>query len=261
MWMFTKLGCFSVVAQSEDILLLQSPNRKHLEEFQHYLPAMSEIESLDETTHQATISRDAFAIALLQMVVDPADTPFCEPGDSSLAAEFYQQLQTGTAETTKPEPIEDIPPVLEFDPLAGVGSHPYDFERAYGGVLINSQREILLCKPVAEAEGFVWTFPKGRMQPGDTPEIAALREVHAATGYRTEIIRKLPGIFEGGTNDSEYFLMRPLGNPAEIVSQTTEEIVWLAFPQAVEYIQQTRNQVGRNRDLDILEMAQQMLDS
>ena len=39
-------------------------------------------------------------------------------------------------------------------------------------------------------QGYVWTFPKGRPDAGETPERAALREVKEETGYSTKVIRK-----------------------------------------------------------------------
>ena len=59
-------------------------------------------------------------------------------------------------------------------------------EKAYGGVVINDQGEILLREPRNHFDGYVWTFPKGRpekeQRPGETPEETAFREVLEETG-------------------------------------------------------------------------------
>lgn len=48
-------------------------------------------------------------------------------------------------------------------------------------------------KPVRGAAqgGPIWTFPKGHVEPGETPREAALREVAEETGYECEVRRPL----------------------------------------------------------------------
>ena len=36
-----------------------------------------------------------------------------------------------------------------------------------------------------------WTFPKGKLEPGESPEDAALREVEEESGWRCEVRHKL----------------------------------------------------------------------
>jgi 8-oxo-dGTP diphosphatase len=54
-----------------------------------------------------------------------------------------------------------------------------------------------LRRPKGDFDGYVWTFPKGRPDAGETPEQAALREVKEETGYSAKVIGKLPGSFRG----------------------------------------------------------------
>jgi 8-oxo-dGTP diphosphatase len=56
---------------------------------------------------------------------------------------------------------------------------------------------VLLRRPKGDFDGYVWTFPKGRPDAGETPEQAALREVKEETGYSAKVIGKLPGSFRG----------------------------------------------------------------
>jgi 8-oxo-dGTP pyrophosphatase MutT (NUDIX family) len=79
---------------------------------------------------------------------------------------------------------------------------------AYGGILLTRTGQILLREPANHYDGYVWTFAKGRPDPGDTPDQAALREVFEETGYRAEIVDVLPGVFQGGTTSNAYFVMR-----------------------------------------------------
>ena len=126
---------------------------------------------------------------------------------------------------------------------------------SFGGVLFDGKGRVLIRKPTGEFDGYVWTFPKGRMEGGNTPEKTALREVLEETGYKAEIIGKVPGTFKGGTGDNEYFLMRPLGDPVPPDPAETEEIKWVTYEEAKYYIQQTQNKVGCKRDLSVLRAA------
>ena len=63
------------------------------------------------------------------------------------------------------------------------------------GVLIfDEQRRVLL---VCHADRKVWTTPGGILEPGETPALAAVREVREETGLIVELVQIL-GVF-GGT--------------------------------------------------------------
>ncbi|MCR4401927.1 MAG: NUDIX domain-containing protein [Firmicutes bacterium] len=55
-----------------------------------------------------------------------------------------------------------------------------------------------------------WVLPKGRVEPGETPEVAALREVEEETGVRAEIL--------GSAGTSEYtYASEGTGEPVDKV--------------------------------------------
>ena len=62
---------------------------------------------------------------------------------------------------------------------------------AAGGIIIDessdSRRVLLVHRPRYDD----WTFPKGKLDPGETIEEAAIREVREETGLKCRIIRKL----------------------------------------------------------------------
>jgi 8-oxo-dGTP pyrophosphatase MutT (NUDIX family) len=56
-----------------------------------------------------------------------------------------------------------------------------------------------------------WVFPKGHIDPGETPEDAAVREVREETGVRAEVVDAAGTVsfpFRGKTARVEMFLMR-----------------------------------------------------
>lgn len=64
-----------------------------------------------------------------------------------------------------------------------------EFKREYsaGGVVIKDRKEVLLIKNPSN----IWTFPKGHIEPGETKEQAALREVKEETNIDAEIVTYL----------------------------------------------------------------------
>lgn len=56
-----------------------------------------------------------------------------------------------------------------------------------GGVLLNSQGQVLL---IRDRQGY-WCFPKGHLDPEESPEQAALREVEEETGIKGVIKERL----------------------------------------------------------------------
>jgi diadenosine hexaphosphate hydrolase (ATP-forming) len=59
-----------------------------------------------------------------------------------------------------------------------------------GGVVFNANGEVLLIA-YPESRGGGWSFPKGHIDPGETPEVAAVREVLEEGGVNAEIVGSL----------------------------------------------------------------------
>jgi len=64
------------------------------------------------------------------------------------------------------------------------GRLPFRREYSAGGVVIKDRREVLLIKNPSG----IWTFPKGHIEPGETKEQAAVREVKEETNIDAEIV-------------------------------------------------------------------------
>ena len=110
--------------------------------------------------------------------------------------------------------------------------------RSAGGVVLRRQ-EVLLIR-VSDIKGRpVWSFPKGRLDAGETPAQAAVREVLEETGWACRI--------EGDLSTSEYwfqregrrfrktvvwFKMSPL-EQAGVPDGEVEEVQWVAREEAL----------------------------
>jgi len=80
-----------------------------------------------------------------------------------------------------------------------------------------------------------WSFPKGKLDAGESHEAAALREVEEETGFRCELIRELPDTRyrdrSGRLKVVRYWVMRP-GAGAFRPSKEVDGLRWLAPDEA-----------------------------
>lgn len=80
-----------------------------------------------------------------------------------------------------------------------------------------------------------WTLPKGKMNPGETEEEAAVREVEEETGLRCVLERVIGRIHyvdrRGRPKTVRYWIMRPLSG-SFVPSQEVDEMRWLPVDEA-----------------------------
>jgi 8-oxo-dGTP pyrophosphatase MutT (NUDIX family) len=124
----------------------------------------------------------------------------------------------------------------------------------YGGVVMDDVGRVLVREPRNHFSGYVWTFPKGHPDPGETPEEAARREVFEETGVTATIVRAIPGVFPGQGTRTIYYLMVPEGRAGEWGPET-EAIRWATREEAEELLAQTLHPEGRERDRRVLHAA------
>jgi 8-oxo-dGTP diphosphatase len=76
-----------------------------------------------------------------------------------------------------------------------------------------------------------WSFPKGKLDPGEGWEAAALREVREEIGLECELGRELSPVgYEdrrGRAKAVRYWLMAPVGG-AFVPNEEVDEVRWLA---------------------------------
>jgi ADP-ribose pyrophosphatase YjhB (NUDIX family) len=75
-----------------------------------------------------------------------------------------------------------------------------------GGIVFDERGRIALVHQRDRKGRWRWTLPKGRIDPGETAEAAALREVHEESGLRARIVRRI-AVHEGRRHFTDYFEM------------------------------------------------------
>jgi 8-oxo-dGTP pyrophosphatase MutT (NUDIX family) len=81
-----------------------------------------------------------------------------------------------------------------------------------------------------------WSFPKGKLDAGESHEAAALREVEEETGFECQLVRELPDTRyrdrSGRLKVVRYWIMRPAAG-AFRPSNEVDELRWLSPDEAV----------------------------
>ena len=261
MWLMTPFGFFSVVQKPDDkkaaTLTIRSRVRGDLEQLREtYLPSMGEIvaNAGSDYRYRAKALRSEVGSAMAKIVSNIEYENFKDEvtqKQGKVRAGFYGKVW---------QALYDLPDQKPAGAQAFVNSvkATVSLTAAYGGVLVDKQKRVLLREPKGHYDGYVWTFPKGRPDKGEAPEEAALREVKEETGYSAHIVSKLPGTFSGGTTANEYFLMKPDGDP-EKFDEETASVVWATLDEAEILISQTTNPTGRKRDRAVLDTVRSLL--
>jgi len=108
--------------------------------------------------------------------------------------------------------------------------------RAAGGVISRRNErgeiEVLL---IHRGEQRDWSFPKGKLEPGETEEGCALREVEEETGLRCALTEELPPVSyhdrRGRAKTVRYWAMTVRKGDAEPHNEV-DAVRWLAIPAA-----------------------------
>jgi 8-oxo-dGTP pyrophosphatase MutT (NUDIX family) len=83
-----------------------------------------------------------------------------------------------------------------------------------GAVVFRKRADQVLYLVVSSSDGLNWVLPKGHIDPGETPEIAALRELQEEAGIVGEIVAPLSArqFIKGGKEAAvQFFLVREIG--------------------------------------------------
>ena len=153
---------------------------------------------------------------------------------------------------------EEAAKAMPFDPTWGVTKNWH--QQAYGGVIVNNQGQFLLREPKNHFDSYTWTWPKGKKDEKDEhPVTTAMREVREETGHDTRIIGTVPGNHLTYGSNSNFYLMRSIGNNPDEMDNETWNTAWVTYDAAKQMIGRSQNKIGRERDLEILEEANNQL--
>jgi len=132
----------------------------------------------------------------------------------------------------------EAPRIRSEAPHEGVPTSPL---RSSGAAIVNSDgRILLLCLEGDET----WSLPKGTVEPGETLEQTAVREVHEETGLRVRLLRPLRDVSysfywpPAGVNYHKtvaYFLAEPIGGEVRPESGF-EEARWVSCEEALRLL-------------------------
>ena len=89
-----------------------------------------------------------------------------------------------------------------------------------------------------------WTFPKGKLERGETPEAAALREVTEETGYECRLVEPLGCTHythrSGSGKTVCYWVMESVGGAFRPGAEV-DELRWLTAPEALALLTHERD--------------------
>ncbi len=111
--------------------------------------------------------------------------------------------------------------------------------RAAGGLIVRERGGGPRVAVIHRPRYADWSLPKGKLEPGESWEQAALREAEEETGYRCELGRELSEVAyvdrKGRSKLVRYFRMKPLDGSFE-PGEEVDELRWLTLEEAEELL-------------------------
>jgi 8-oxo-dGTP pyrophosphatase MutT (NUDIX family) len=111
---------------------------------------------------------------------------------------------------------------------------------AAGGVVMRDGQVALVHRPRYDD----WTLPKGKLDPPESFEEAAVREVQEETGLRGRLVRALPPVIyevNGRPKIVRYWLMDVEHDGPFAPNDETDELRWVALDEAMRLLSYHRD--------------------
>ena len=263
MWIMTALGFFSIVQKPGDALKRQVTVRARVKADllalkAQALPEMGEIHAHEGTdyAYRATAPQHCVARALGSLVMDITYDNFKNEvfrTQGHARAHTYGEVWNALYRLQTPPAAGRFGAYgQETTAWAGAGhARALPQADAYGGLVLDGQQRVLLREPAGHFGGYVWTFAKGRPNPGETPAQTALREVAEETGVHATVVGHLPYAYAGSTGTTAFCVMHDTGQRSAWDGETAA-ICWASLQEAEQLVSQTTVPAGRQRDLQVL---------
>lgn len=126
--------------------------------------------------------------------------------------------------------------------------------QAAGGVVVRDNGDGPQVLVVHRPRYDDWSLPKGKLDPGEGFEDAAIREVVEETGVTVELLRELDPTSYRDRKDRpkvvRYWLMRPVEDRHRPPDEEIDDVRWVAFDHA-------RQLLSYAHDRSLLEQVQE----
>ena len=112
--------------------------------------------------------------------------------------------------------------------------------RAAGGVVLRDGKVAVVHRPRYDD----WSLPKGKLDPGESFEDAALREVEEETGLRCRLVRELPAVeyeVRGRPKLVRYWAMEVEEEIPFVPGDEVDEVRWVEPPEALALLSYDRD--------------------
>ncbi len=122
-----------------------------------------------------------------------------------------------------------------------------DRVEAAGGVVVRDGQVALVHRPRYDD----WTLPKGKLDPGESFEEAAVREVEEEAGLRVRLLRELPATnyeVSGRPKVVRYWLMEVEHEGGFVPNDETDQLRWVSPGEALRLL-------TYDRDRDVVRAA------
>lgn len=117
-------------------------------------------------------------------------------------------------------------------------------ETSAGGLVVDRRGDSLLAVLIGRLDrrGHLrWSLPKGHIEPGETPEQAAEREVHEETGITSRVLAPLGTIDFWFTSDRRrvhktvhHFVLEARGGELSDTDIEVDEVAWVPLDEVAE---------------------------